>query len=87
MSATINYITNLVRGFSAWLGMSSTPDNTTGKPIHNQSVEVINSGSLPGLFPPKPDGWLSDESWSRFQELRFKYRSHSITSPPSGLGF
>lgn len=73
MSSLINSIANLARCVSLWLGVRSTPDNTTGNPIQNQSVEVINSGSQSVPFPAKPDGWRSDESWSRFQELRFKY--------------
>lgn len=74
MSSLINSMSNLVRRVSSWLGISSTPVNTTyDNPARNQTGEVINSGAEAMPFPSKPDGWQSQESWIRFQELRAKY--------------
>ena len=69
-----NTISGLFDKFARLLGISTSPANDTSPDLNNpQPVEVINSGSEPVPFPAKPDGWLSEESWSRFQELRFKY--------------
>jgi hypothetical protein len=71
MSNTISWISNQ---FHRLLGISTSPANDLPPNLNNpQQVEIINSGSLQVPFPPKPDGWLADESWARFQELRFKY--------------
>ena len=69
-----NTISGLFDKFARLLGISTSPANDTSPNLNNpQPVEVINSGSEPVPFPAKPDGWLSEESWSRFQELRVKY--------------
>jgi len=69
-----NTVSGLLNKFARLLGINTSPANDLPPNLNNlQPVEVINSGTLPVLFPAKPDGWLSKESWSRFQELRFKY--------------
>ena len=73
MSNSVNYIMNQISHISAWLGISNSSGDIPSSSGNRQSDDIQSSVSDTALFPPKPDGWQSDESWFRFQELRAKY--------------